>query len=181
MTGRPPKRKSLPPSASLLDMMESGEGFRSVPLEDIPEPPSGSFGELYRILEEHSAEFQRLGALEPDLIRARNMLNSRVIVRERAEECQRLLGCCMIRFFALAEDREIINLAHLVRDTCAAMKPSGNRSYIEGLIGPVAFANFEKYSKGLISDDGLRKAGRKALAAVGMTWHQLRTKLSSDE
>jgi hypothetical protein len=61
------------------------------------------------------------------------------------------------------------------------MNLSENHSYLEGLIGPVAFANFEKYSKGLISDDGLRKAGHKALAAVGMTWKELRAKLSSGE
>ncbi len=181
MSGRPPRRRTSPPGASLLDMMASGDGFGSVPLEEAPDPPAGSIGELLAIMEERGAEFQRLGALEPDLIRARKMLDGRDKLHERADAWQQILGFSMIRYCSLVDDREIDNLAHLVRDTCAAMNLAENRSYLKGLIGRVAFASFEKYSKGLITDDGLRAAGHKALEAVGTNWEELQAKLSSGE
>jgi hypothetical protein len=102
MLGRPPKRTTIPPSTSPLDLMLSGEGFSSVPPGEVPEPPAGSFGELFAKVEAAGAEFRRLAELEPDLIRARKMLDGRDILHERAEEWQKLLGYCMIRFCSLA-------------------------------------------------------------------------------
>ncbi len=139
------------------------------------------FGEFFAKVEEHGAEFQRLGALEPDLIRARKMLEGRDKLHERADAWQQILGFSMIRYCSLVEDREIDNLAHLVRDTCAAMNLAENRSYLEEIIGKVAVTNFGNHAKWQTSDDGLRRAGRKALAAIGMTWQQLRAKLLSGE
>jgi hypothetical protein len=173
--------KPIPPGTSLLDEMLSGEAFDSVPPNEVSEPPAGSFGEFFAKVEERGAEFQRLEALEPDLIRARKMLDGREILSERAEKWQQILGFSMIRYCSLAKDREIANFAHLVRDTCAAMNLSENRSLLEGLLGCPAFASFEKYSKGLITDDGLREAGHKALEAVGTNWEELQAKLSSGE
>ena len=148
MSGRPPKRTTMPPGASLLDMMASGDGFGSVPLQEIPEPPAGSFGEFLAKLEERGAEFQRLRTLEPDLVRARKMLDGREILSERAEEWQGILGYCMIRYCSLAEDREIDNLAHLVRDTCAAMISPRTAATSKASLVPVPSPVFRNTRKG---------------------------------
>jgi hypothetical protein len=41
-------------------MMANGDGFGSVPLEEIPEPPEGSFGELFAKVEGDRAQVHKI-------------------------------------------------------------------------------------------------------------------------
>jgi hypothetical protein len=159
----------------------TGEGFPSVPPVEIPPPPPGSIGELFAMVEERSAELRRLAELEPELIRARKMLDGRDILRTRAEGLRQLLGYCMLRYCDEVKDAEFTSLAHLVRDTCEAMTAGENRAIVEALFGSVALASLDMHAKGLTSDDGLRRAGRKALTEVGLSWEELKAKLANGE
>ncbi len=55
MSGRSRKGTTMPPGVSLLEWLLTGEGLPSVPPEEIPPPPPGSFGEFFAGVEEDRA------------------------------------------------------------------------------------------------------------------------------
>ncbi len=142
MTGRPPKRKSLPPSASLLDMMESSEGFRSVPQEEVPKPPAGSFGEFYSNIERDSAEVRKnLDDARPylDGIRARNKEGGEAVKRR---------GQAIVEVWKSSDEN--LTFAEAVRQAEAQL------GFPPGCEDPF--------------DVNAKKRGREALNRIGMKW-----------
>jgi hypothetical protein len=142
VTGRPPKRKSLPPSASLLDMMESGDGFVSVPQEEVPKPPAGSFGEFYSNIERDNAEVRRnLDEARPYLngIRARNKEGGEAVKRR---------GQAIVEVWK--SSGENLTLAEAVRQAEAHL------GFLTGCEDPF--------------DVNAKKRGREALDRIGMKW-----------
>lgn len=142
MTGRPPKRKSLPPSASLLDMMESGEGFRSVPQVEVPKPTAGSFGELFaKIEEDRRLTRESLDIAWPYLEGIKSLNESRAEVLERK-------GRLIVEVWESSDGNltlaETVHLAEAQLDLPPGCDdPEGYRA---------------------------RKRGRVALARIGMKW-----------
>jgi hypothetical protein len=84
MSDRSPKTKTISPSTSPLDMMLSGEGFGSAPLEEVPEPPAGSFGELFaRVAEDRAMARKNLDDARPYLKGMKSLNDSKTEGLER--------------------------------------------------------------------------------------------------
>jgi hypothetical protein len=142
MSSRSRKGTTMPPGTSLLDMMESGEGFGSLPPEEVPVPPAGSVGELLARVEEDRAYVrQSLDDARPylDGIGARNKKGGEGVKRR----------------------------GHVIVEVWKSS--GGNLTLAEAVRQAEAQLGVQTVSEDPF-DVNAMKRGREALARIGMKW-----------
>jgi hypothetical protein len=123
-------------------MLESGDGFGSVPLTDVPEPLAGSFGELLARIEEDRAQVRKnLDEAQPYIEGIKSLNESRAEVLESK-------GRAIVEVSESSDGN--LTFAETVRRAEAQL----------GL--PLGCDDPEGYRA--------RKRGRVALAQIGMKW-----------